>query len=133
MNDILPQIHIANRVYVDDYLDDPNITRVEALLRSIKPLSETKEPKLQEVANTVSSRQMARLRTNLSDMGHVIESQLDATTIAGGTRVETVSFFSLFFRIPTGLIWFILVDSSSDSSSFATSFRCHAFGKDNCS
>ncbi|PPQ77943.1 hypothetical protein CVT25_015418 [Psilocybe cyanescens] len=89
MNDILPQIHIANRVYVDDYLDDPNITRVEALLRSIKPLSETKEPKLQEVANTVSSRQMARLRTNLSDMGHVIESQLDATTIAGGTRVET--------------------------------------------
>ncbi|KAH9474631.1 hypothetical protein JR316_0013095 [Psilocybe cubensis] len=89
MHQLLPQIHIANRIYVDDYLDNPVITRIEALLRSIKPLPEIKEPKLQEIANTVSSRQMTRLRANLSDMGHVIETRMDATTIAGGFRVET--------------------------------------------
>ncbi|KDR77265.1 hypothetical protein GALMADRAFT_225374 [Galerina marginata CBS 339.88] len=91
MYDALPSIHVANRKLVDDYLDDHSLWRVEALLRSIKPLSDTgrKERKLLEIANTVASSQFERLKKNLEDMGYSIESGTDATTIGGSARVET--------------------------------------------
>ncbi|PPQ91056.1 hypothetical protein CVT25_013909, partial [Psilocybe cyanescens] len=92
ISDIAPHVLTTNRVYVDDYLDVPVLTRLDALLRSIRPVPENakKDHNLIEVANTVASLQMERLKMNLSDMGHVIESSLDAVTIAGGSfRVET--------------------------------------------
>lgn len=94
MHDLLPLIHVANRKLVDDYLEDDSLRRVEALLRSIKPLSDTgrKGPKLVEVANMVASSQLERLEKNLNDMGYFIESGADATTIGGSARIETVSF-----------------------------------------
>ncbi|KAF9482851.1 hypothetical protein BDN70DRAFT_874437 [Pholiota conissans] len=84
-------IHVANRAFVDDFLDHSVMRRVEALLRSIKGLPDIskRDPHLVTVANYVSSWQLERLRTNLSDMGFVIESPFVATTISGSSRVET--------------------------------------------
>uniref|UniRef100_A0A8H7XPD5 EF-hand domain-containing protein n=1 Tax=Psilocybe cubensis TaxID=181762 RepID=A0A8H7XPD5_PSICU len=92
ISDIVPRVLVTNSIYVDDYLDVPILTRLDALLRSIRPVPDNvrKDHNLIEVANIMASLQMERLRTNLADMGHVIESSLDATTIAGGSsRVET--------------------------------------------
>ena len=96
--ELLPSIHVANRKLVDDYLDDNSLRRVEALLRSIKPLPDNgrKEPKLVEVANVVATSQLERLEKNLNEMGYSIESAADAATIGGSFRVETVrSWFLL--------------------------------------
>ncbi|KDR77268.1 hypothetical protein GALMADRAFT_246576 [Galerina marginata CBS 339.88] len=91
MYDALPSIHTANRKLVDDYLDGHSLWRVEALLRSIKPLSDTgrKERKLLEIAKAVASAQLERLKTNLDAMGYSIESSTVATAIGGSARVET--------------------------------------------
>ncbi|KAF8970853.1 hypothetical protein BDZ97DRAFT_1789054 [Flammula alnicola] len=91
MHEALPSVHPANRTHVDDYLDDSSLRRVEALLRSIKPVPDNsrKDPKLMEVATTVAASQLDRLKANLNEMGFFIESPLDATTIAGFARVET--------------------------------------------
>lgn len=93
MHESLPSIHIANRTYVDDFLDERVLRRVEALCRSLKPLPDThrKDPQLLAVANEVASWQLERLRTNVRDMDFVIESPFDAMTISGSVRVETVS------------------------------------------
>lgn len=92
MYELLPSVHVANRKWVDDYLDNRSLRRVEALLRSIKPLPDSgrKEPKLAEVANMVASSQLERLEKNLTEMGYSIESAADATAIGGSARIETV-------------------------------------------
>ncbi|KAF8883174.1 hypothetical protein CPB84DRAFT_1851026 [Gymnopilus junonius] len=91
MHSLLPSIHVANRKLVHDYLDHDSLRRVEAMLRSIKPLPDTgrKDPKLGEIANLVASYQLQRLEKNLTDMGYFIESGMDATTIGGSARIET--------------------------------------------
>lgn len=117
MHEALSSIHVANRTYVDDFLDENVMRRVEALCRSLKPLPDThrKDPKLLAVANEVASWQLERLKTNLNDMGFVIESASDATTISGSARVETVSWIlSTSTYKFTGR--FFLVDFSSPLS-----------------
>jgi hypothetical protein len=92
MHKALPSIHVANRTYVDNFLDEEVMRRVEALCRSLKPLPNTySDPKLLAVANEVASWQLEHLNTNLKEMGFVIESYFDIMTISGSTRVETVS------------------------------------------
>lgn len=96
MHEALPSIHVANRTYVDDFLDERVMRRVEALCRSLEPLpdSHKRDPKLLAVANKVASWQLERLNANLKDMGFVIESSFDTMTISGSARVEMVSWIS---------------------------------------
>ncbi|KAF8203346.1 hypothetical protein BJ912DRAFT_352658 [Pholiota molesta] len=100
MHKVLPSIHVANRTYVDDFLDEEVMRRVEALCRSLKPLPNTySDPKLLAVANEVASWQLEHLNTNLKEMGFVIESSFDIMTISGSTRVETCIFPLLYLLL----------------------------------
>ena len=90
----LREIHVANRAYVDDYLDNDSLRQIEALILSIKPLpvSFAKPSKLKEIAEDVAATQSKSLEDNLSVAKYVIESVEDVVAIGqGSTRVETVS------------------------------------------
>ena len=94
MHKTLPEIHVANRAYVDDYLDNYSLRQIEALISSIKPLpiSFEKPSKLRKIAEDVAAAQSKILEDNLSVAKYVIETDEDVVAIIqGSTRVEAVS------------------------------------------
>ena len=94
MHKTLPEIHVANRAYVDDYLDNYSLRQIEALISSIKPLSISfeKPSKLKKIAEDVAAAQSKILEDNLSVAKYVIETDEDVVAIIqGSTRVEAVS------------------------------------------
>jgi len=92
MHEVLLTAHPANRSYVDEYLNHPSRNRLEALLRSTKPLPDgaPKDSKLIEAAELMASLQEERLMSNLREMSFVMESPADVTLVAGSGKVETV-------------------------------------------
>ncbi|KAF8966317.1 hypothetical protein BDZ97DRAFT_1917696 [Flammula alnicola] len=91
MHDALPSIHLANRSYIDEYLSEIPFRRVEAVLRSIRPLPDSadKESKLSEMANSIANAELQRLLANLNEMSFILESSLDVNAVGGTERVET--------------------------------------------
>ena len=95
MNALLPSIHIANRAFVDRYFNSTAISKVEALLRSIRPVTDevAYDSKLNDLASSVARSQEEDLERNLEMVSFSIDSAEDASSIAGSGRVETVSHF----------------------------------------
>jgi hypothetical protein len=82
----------ANRSYVDEYLNHSCFNRIEALLRSIKPLADNarKDSRVSEIAESMAKLQESRLKANLMEVSFVVESVPDVSLVAGLGRIETV-------------------------------------------
>lgn len=83
----------ANHIYISHYLDYYWMRSIEGVLRSIKPLPQgfSKDPKLLELVNSMTTIQEQRLAKDLSTLSYVIKSTADVLLIAGSERIETVS------------------------------------------
>jgi hypothetical protein len=100
MHEALLSAHPANRSFVDEYLNYSCFNRIEALLRSIKPLPDNarKDSRVSEIAESMAALQERRLKANLTEVSFIVESVPDVALVTGLGRVETVSLLSWFFR-----------------------------------
>ncbi|KAF8912168.1 hypothetical protein CPB84DRAFT_1957799 [Gymnopilus junonius] len=87
----IDSIHPANRAFADYYFNANILRRVEALVRSIKPIpvNTSKDSKLSEMAESMASLQEKRLLANLQEVSFIIKSTSDVRLIAGSSRIET--------------------------------------------
>ena len=93
MHDLLPLVHPANCVVVDDYLDSYGILYVEALLRSTKelPTNYQFDSRLSDLAASYVRRHENILKNNLDTISFSISSDADVNLVTGSSRAETVS------------------------------------------
>ncbi|KAF5325410.1 hypothetical protein D9619_010003 [Psilocybe cf. subviscida] len=89
MHELLPSLHPANRVYVDEYLDGYTMETIESILRSTKSVTDGQHSQIAELAQVYADAQEAALRTNLEEVSYVISSVADATLVAGPARAES--------------------------------------------
>ncbi|KAF5325246.1 hypothetical protein D9619_010120 [Psilocybe cf. subviscida] len=91
MHDLLPLVHPANYVIVDDYLDSYAVVYLEALLRSTKepPSNYRLDSKLSDLAASYAVRHENLLKDNLDTISYSISSDADVTLVAGSARVES--------------------------------------------
>ncbi|KIM34875.1 hypothetical protein M413DRAFT_450024 [Hebeloma cylindrosporum] len=91
MHEALLSAHPANRSFVDEYLNHSCFNRIEALLRSIKPIPDNarKDSRVSEIAESMVTLQESRLEANLTEVSFIVESVPDVALITGLGRVET--------------------------------------------
>lgn len=101
MHEALLSAHPANRSFVDEYLNHSCFNRIEALLRSIKPLPDNarKDSRVSEIAESMVALQERRLKANLTEVSFIVESVPDVALVTGLGQVETVSLVSRFSLI----------------------------------
>jgi hypothetical protein len=91
MYELLPSLHPANRVYVDEYLNGYSMDTIEGILRSTKNVTDGQNStQIAELAQFYADTQESALRTNLQEVSYVISSVADATLVAGPARAESV-------------------------------------------
>jgi hypothetical protein len=91
MHELLPSLHPANRVYVDEYLNGYSVQNIEGILRSTKSVTDGQHnSQITELAQFYADAQESALRTNLKEVSYVISSVADATLVAGPARAESV-------------------------------------------
>lgn len=98
MYELLPFLHPANRVFVDEYLNSYSIATIESILRSTKSLTDTQPSQIAALAQFYADAQESALRTNLKEIAYVISKEEDATLVAnalvagpaGSARAESV-------------------------------------------
>lgn len=95
MHELLPLLHTANRVFVDDYLDSYSVHTVEAILRCTRGITDSQQSQITELAQLYADAQESALRANLKEISYVISSVADVTLIAGPARAESVCAMSL--------------------------------------
>lgn len=96
MHELLPSLHPANRVYVDEYLNGYSMDTIEGILRSTKSVTDGQQSQIAELAQFYTDTQETALRTNLKEVSYVISSVADATLVAGPARAESVGSILLF-------------------------------------
>ncbi|KAF5325408.1 hypothetical protein D9619_010005 [Psilocybe cf. subviscida] len=89
MHELLPSLHPANRVYVDEYLNGYSMDTIEGILRSTKSVTDGQQSQIAELAQFYTDTQETALRTNLKEVSYVISSVADATLVAGPARAES--------------------------------------------
>lgn len=90
MHELLPSLHPANRVYVDEYLDMYSMEIVEGILRSTKSVTDSQHSQIADLAQFYADVQEAALKKNLTELSYVISSVGDANLVAGTARAESV-------------------------------------------
>jgi len=94
----LEYVHVANRAYVEQFLDDPFFTWIDGLLRSVNlPDNDYYDPALNSVAKSIREIEEQRLLANLQAFKYVLESPETIKIVGHSGRVETVS--SIYLNI----------------------------------
>ncbi|KIK51740.1 hypothetical protein GYMLUDRAFT_181097, partial [Collybiopsis luxurians FD-317 M1] len=84
---VLSRNLIANRHYLDEYMSSEVFTRIDILLRSLRPVDAYVGNKLKQAVNVYSSSEEKRLRENLESVAYDIDTPETVSLVTGPGRV----------------------------------------------
>lgn len=108
MYQTLEYVKIANRQSIDLYLFGTAFTRVEILIRSLRPVNDLAEydSRFFQIATEYTTAEEQRMESNLNHIKYELDTPATISLVTGEGRIERVSLILLDIHMNSFLIYY---------------------------